>query len=155
MSVQQTHSVIDRVREFHQQVGDYYERLANATQKIRVRLLLQYMSDHERRLADALTDYEDSAPEAILNTWLQNCEGEGQLDAVRHQLREARVDPSLDADAVVEMGIKFSNLLLAVYRDLAETAEPDAVRDVFQNLVSMEENAQHRFACDAGRFNDL
>ena len=34
-------------------------------------------------------------------------------------------------------------------------AEPDAIKELFKNLLSMEENAEHRFACDAARFDDL
>ena len=80
MKVQQTHSVIDLAREFHEQVGEYYHRLADAAQQTRVRLLLDYMSQHEQRLASALADYEDLAPKAILNTWLQSTEGDDALD---------------------------------------------------------------------------
>lgn len=154
MSVQRTRSVIDHARDFHQQVGEYYHRLADAAKQARVRLLLDYMSEHEERLATAVAEYEDAAPRAILDTWLQSAPDD-LLDPVRQHLREAHIDASVDVDQVIETGVKLSECLLVVYRDLAQRAEPESVRAVFKNLVAMEESAQHRFACDAGRLSDL
>ena len=155
MSVDQTIHVIDRAREFHEQVGEYYHRMSDAAQRTRVRLLLDYMSQHEQRVADALAAYEDSAPEKILNTWLQAGDETDALQAVREQLRELRVDPSIGIDDLIELGLKLSECLLAVFRDLAARAEPASVRYAFDNLLRMEEKAQQQFARDAMRLSDL
>lgn len=155
MSVEQTRGVIDRAREFHQQVGEYYHRLADVAERTRVRLLLDYMSQHEQRLATALAEYEDAAPTKVLNSWLQSAIDTDALHSVRRQLQDARIDPSIGVEEMIVTGIQWSECLIAVYRDLAQRAEPESVRQVFENLLGMEEKAQQQFARDAGRLRDL
>ncbi len=70
MTVEQTRNVIEQVRRFHQWASQYYHRLADSTQRDLAKLLLEYMSGHERRLADCLDEYEAEAPTKILDTWL-------------------------------------------------------------------------------------
>lgn len=155
MSVDQTRSIIDHAREFHEQVSEYYHRLADAAARTRVRLLLDYMSQHEERLADALTEYEGSAPAKILDTWFQSAGDTDALKTVRKQLESVQIGPDGDVDEVIEVGVQLSECVLAVYRDLAERAEPDSVRQVFESLLGMEEKAQQQFVRDAERLNDL
>ena len=155
MSVDQTRNIIDHAREFHQQVAEYYHRLADTAEGARARLLLDFMSEHEQRLATALADYEASAPEKLLNTWLQEGNETDDLADVCEEIRQLQNRPSINIDDLVGLGIKVSECLLAVYRDLAERAEPSTVRQVFENLVAMEERAQQQFARDAGRMSDL
>ena len=153
--MEQTRSVIDHARDFHEQLAHYYHGLADVANQTRVRLLLDYMSDHEERLAKALAEYEDSAPASILNTWLQSPHETDSLIAIREHLQGVRIDPSIEVDDVIETGIKLSEHLLEVYRDLARQSEPESVRQVFENLLRMEEKAQQQFARDAGRLSDL
>ena len=155
MSVEQTRGILDHAREFHEQVAEYYHRMADVAQRPRVRLLLDYMSAHEQRQAQALATYEDTAPAKILNTWLQSSGNTDAMQAVRDEYSQLRVAPSSDVDEVVAVGLRLSECLLVVYRDLAARAEPASVRDVFQNLLRMEEKAQQQFSRDAGRLSDL
>ena len=155
MAVEQIGAVIDHIRDCHEQVAEYFHRLADGAQRTRVRLLLDYMSAHEERLADALADYEDAAPAKILNTWLTSDTEIAGLTEVKDCLRQAHVDAAIDVEKLIELGLKLSDCLLNVYRDLAERGEPESIRQVFENLLHMEEKAQRQFARDAGRMSDL
>lgn len=155
MTVDQTRSIIDHVREFHEQLGEYYHRLADAADRTRVRLLLDYMSQHEVRLANALAKYEHSAPAKVLETWLQSAEETNVLRTAQATLAELKIDHSASVSQVIEMGIRLSDCVLAVYRDLAERAEPYSVRQVINTLFEMEQRAQQQFARDAERLGDI
>ena len=155
MSVDQTRTILDHAREFHHQVGAYYHHLADHAARMRVRLLLDYMSQHEERLASALADYEGAAPANILDTWFQSAQDTDALKEVSKNLRTMHIDSQSDVDDMMQLGIELSGCLIAVYRDLAERAEPDSVRQVFENLLEMEERAQRQFVRDAQRLNDL
>ena len=151
MTVEQTRSIIDHTRIFHGWTSQYYHRLADSTQRSRVKLLLDYMSEHEKRLADCLAAYEDTAPQKILNTWLQSA---GTTDAAK-LLEDVELGPRMSVDDVIDLGVSLSECALVVVRNLAEGAEPESVRQVFANLSSLEEKAQQQFVRDAGRLADL
>jgi hypothetical protein len=151
MSVEQTRHIIDHTRAFHRMASKYYHRLAESTQRDRVKLLLDYMSEHELRLAHGLAEYEESAPEKILNTWLQSS---GTTDAVT-LVTDTETVAEMSVDEIVELGIKLSDCVLDVYHDLSIRAEPESVRQVFANLLNMEEKSLQQFVRDAGRLADL
>ncbi len=151
MTVEQTRNIIDHTKVFHSRVSQYYHRLADSTQQGRVKLLLDYMSAHENRLAEGLAAYEDSAPEKILNTWLQSSV---TTDAAKLQV-DGELIPGMSVDEIVGLGIRLTECVLEVYKNLAEQSEPESVRQVFANLLSMEQKALQQFVRDAGQLTDL
>ena len=52
MAYETVRDILDRVRNFHDQVGEYYHRLYSIADKERVRILLDYLSRHEKHLKD-------------------------------------------------------------------------------------------------------
>ncbi len=151
MSVDQTRNIIDHTRIFHSRVSQHYHRLADSTQQGRVKLLLDYMSAHENRLAESLAAYEDSAPEKILNTWLQSA---GTTDAAKLLIDDELI-PGMSVDEIVELGIRLTECVIEVYQNLSQQSEPESVRQVFANLLSMEQKALQQFVRDAGQLTDL
>ena len=151
MSVQQTRSIIDHVRVFHQWVSQYYHRLAESTQRKRTKLLLDYMSEHEQRLANCLKEYEESAPHKIMDTWLMSTDA---ADATQ-LIADSESVSDMSVDDVIALGIRLSQCAISVYEDLADYSEPESVRETFANLLHLEEKALKQFVRDAGRLEDL
>ena len=151
MSVEQARTIIDHTRDFHQRISSYYHRLADSTQQERVKLLLDYMCEHEKRLALGIEEYENSAPDSILNTWFLTPEC---TDATKF-LEDIPLKSDLSVETIVELGIKATSCVMQVYKTLAEQAEPESVRQVFSNLLQMEEKSQQQFVRDAGLLADL
>jgi hypothetical protein len=151
MTVEQTRNIIDHTRIFHRRVSQYYHHLADSTQRGRVKLLLDYMSEHEKRLADCLSAYEDSAPEKILNTWFQTASTTDASDLIA----DVELVPGMSVDEIVDLGIRLAECVLEVYKDLARQSEPESVRQVFTSLLNLEQKALQQFVRDAGRLADL
>ena len=151
MAVEQIRAILDHVRDFHEQVSEYYHRLADAAGQTRVRLLLDYMAQHEQRLADSMAEYEASASSQILGTWLQST---GQTD-IRDSLHDFEIHPNMSVDEVTEIGLGVHQSLVDLYRNLAESAEPESVRELFASLWQMEEKESQQFSRDVGRLADL
>jgi rubrerythrin len=151
MTTEQARSIIDHTRDFHRRISLYYHRLADSTQKQRVKLLLDYMSEHEQRLANCISDYEETAPTSIMNTWFQSA---SNTDAGK-SLQDIELEPNQSVDDIIDLGIQVSECVLVVYRNLVDQVEPESVQQVFANLLSMEEKAQKQFSRDAGRLADL
>ncbi len=71
MRFKKTRDILDHVRQFHQAVSDHCERVSGDTNEKRLRLLLDYISEREQSLADALAVFTEQTPDAILDTWFQ------------------------------------------------------------------------------------
>lgn len=151
MPVEQTKDVLDHMRLFHSRVSQYYHRLADSTQRVRVKLLLDYMSEHERRLAESLEDYEETASPRILKTWLKS----GCTTDASKLLEDEQLVAQMPVEEVVQVGVRLSECAISIYEHLANYAEPESIRQVFQNLLDMEQEALHQFVRAAGRLEDI
>lgn len=155
MPLTQTRAIIDRSRDFHEQVSALYHRMADDANQTRVRLLLDYMSQHEQRIAEALAEYEHDAPTKVLDSWLQDAGNGESHPHLFNRIRALQLNVSSDVDEVIALGVSLSEELIAQYRELADRAEPKFLREVFSNVQRMEEKALKQFVRDAGRLNDL
>ena len=48
MSIHQTRDILEYVKKFHEKLSDFYEDLGNQTDKERLKILLDYMSRHQK-----------------------------------------------------------------------------------------------------------
>lgn len=147
----QAKEILDYAREFHRQVGEFYQQLADKAQGDRVKLLLDYMIRHEKHLERSLEVFEKSMSSKALSIWYQYSKEQrtfAPLDAMEYS-------PSMTADDVMKIGTTIDNCLIASYKGVAETATTPEVREIFDNLLQMEEQEKHVKARIALGINDM
>ncbi|MCA9234000.1 MAG: hypothetical protein KDA44_00915 [Planctomycetales bacterium] len=151
MSYEQVGTVLKEVCRFHQHESELFDRLAKRVTQPRARMLLESMSDHERQLAAALTEYLSGAPQSVLNTWLGR-----RLDLPSAL---AISDPQLDADASVDellqVGLDLDERLLEVLQECAECCGPESVQQLFRTFVDQQQQEERLLARQAMRSLDL
>lgn len=147
----QAKEILDYARNFHGQVSDFYQQLADKAQSARVKLLLDYLIRHEKHLAKALEDFEQSVSSQALNTWYQYSQEQrtfAPLDAIKFS-------PTMTVDDVLKLGQTIDSCLIESYKGVAETASTPEVREIFENLLQMEEQQKHVKARMALGINDM
>ena len=145
MRFEQTRDILDHARAFHSHISQLYLRLAGEAEKGAVKMLLDYMGRHERNLEEALIRYEQQASEQILDTWFQYTHDEETL----HICEASEFRPDMTVKEVVAAGLKLDDCLIRLYREMAEYANSEQVRDVFRNLLEMEEREKHKLSRNA------
>ena len=66
MPYKKTRDILDRARTFHNNISERYRTLSVAAEKEKVKMLLDYLSRHEKNLAKSLEEYEEDASREIL-----------------------------------------------------------------------------------------
>ena len=151
MAYEQTRDVLADAEAFHRQIGEYYHQVSGQSAKQRIKMLLDYLSRHEEQLADSLADYEQDASQAVMDTWFQS---KHKMD-ICALLKDVRISPEMSVDDVVDVGLKVDECLIAVFRDLAENAPCEDVRNLFRNLLELEEEEKRRLVKNALRATDF
>jgi len=147
----QAKEILDYARNFHCQVSDFYQQLSDKAQSARVKLLLDYMIRHEKHLAKALEDFEQTVSSNALNSWYQYSQEQrtfAPLDAIKFS-------PTMTVEQVLKFGQTIDNCLIASYKGVADTAATPEVREIFENLLQMEEQEKHQKARIALGINDM
>ena len=148
---EQVDTLLQHACTFHRDVRRYYGRLSRRITQERSKMLLSSMTEGENRLAQALVEYMNEAPQNVLKTWCS-------LSNEKEVLLETPypdVDPSASIDDLVHLGLELDNRLMAIFGELADRSEPEEVRSLFQNLLEQEQQEERQFAMQAMRCMDL
>jgi len=138
MAFDQTKDVLDHAREFHQKLGVFYEDLKESASKERTRALLDYMSRHEKYLDDCLSQYEEQVSDNVLDTYFKYGSESTEMTAIS----DFEIKPEMDVEDVVAAAMHFDACLIEFYREMAQRALSEKVREVFENLLVMEQHEQ-------------
>jgi rubrerythrin len=143
MRFETTRDVLDYVKQFHRKARNLYSQLADHEEQERLKLLLTYLSRHENHLAKSLADYEEETSAKILNTWFQYVPDQALLEPINH----IDIEPNLSVDEVIELAMRLDNCLIELYKEMIDhSAAISEVKEVFQNLLEMEQQEQHQLA---------
>lgn len=130
MRFEQVKDVLHHVIDFHAVLAADYRTLAKQAHDERVRLLLQYLADHESRMSRGLVRYTEGNAYNVLDTWLQNAP----------DLREPHVLEDLrgrlcctTVEEVSAAAVKIHETLGQMYRQLADERELFDALAKFQN----------------------
>ena len=151
MRFETTRDMIHHARDVHAMIAKHFHEMADKTENARVKMLLDYFEAHERHLQNALDQYEANAPAAVLNTWFQFSSCESKLD----QLKSLFSDKNVSTDEVIDQVLTLDECIMDMYRKTASEAETDEVREMFRNILEMEENEQRRIVKNAMRLDML
>ena len=138
MAFDQTKDVLAHAREFHRKLGTFYEELKESASRERTCALLDYMIRHEKYLVDCLVQYEDQVSDNVLDTYFKY----GSESIMMTTISDFEIKPEMDVDDVMAAAMHFDACLIEFYREMAQRALSEKVREVFENLLEMERNEQ-------------
>ncbi len=139
------------VSTYHQALAVKYSTLADETTKERAAMLLTYLSEHQKVLADAVNKYSDDAAQNLLTTWSDQCP---ELDLPDSIVNLHISLSGKETDEIIRNVIDFHNVLIEMYKALAEKANNPSVQALFEDLAKMEQQEEMRMVRDAQRLED-
>jgi len=152
MRFEQTRDILHHlVASYHRSVSRLYQEFADLKITPRNRLMLEYLVDHELRLALAIHDFMAEAPEAALDYWFKRIEipfpapcKETLSDGCRS-----------DLDQLVGAAISFKTNLLNFYEHLLANCDSAESIQLFKALKGQEEQSMKRLIRHAQGLADL
>ncbi len=151
MRFRQVREILEWNQTIHEQLAQRYAELAQQSSDERVTLMLRYLADHETALQNAVQAYETDAADALLETWFDQApalELPASLAELKINLQQASV---MD---IVKIAINTHEFLMAIYRELHDLSDVATAREVFANLLELEQHEAMRTVRDAQRLED-
>lgn len=142
MPSKQIRDVLATVRQFHHQLREYYENLTEDAHDERGKFLLDYLGRREKRMDRTLASYRNDIDRGTLDTWVQFA----SVEVFRSALLENPITPDMPVDEVVQRALQFDQMLIDLFRDMAEATSAAHVRELFTDLLQMEEESEHQLA---------
>jgi len=151
MANQSVREILGEVAAFHRRLSDLYRRNADQEGRERLRMLLFYLSRHEAHLGEALARFQSGGGRVVLEMWVPM----KTIEHVIEELRGVQIAPGLEVETLIGRALDFDNKVIAFYHLLAEKAPDNAVRQLFQTLIRLEQRAETVLARDTEELSDL
>lgn len=152
MQIEQIRDILNWIVDYHQQLAECYEHCADQSESPRIKMLLEYLSEHEKQLTHTIARYEEKADARDLNTWC--LEYMDKVPAAAHTLCEANLNV-LDTNQIMARTVSIHNQLLDLYRYLVSRAVNKRTEELFDNLISLEEHETMRMVRASESLDDL
>ncbi|WP_461481746.1 hypothetical protein [Porticoccus sp.] len=152
MDIKTFADLIDWTRQLH---GHLAKCLVHGAAKHRgegARLLLEYLADHEVKLAKMIEGFEAQADPKAMHTYV--------YDYLSHQpfTMNQRCDThyeDLSYDDICREVFSFHEQVMDLYRTLISKAETHGAKDLLESLLAMEKHEVMRLSTQTGRMHDL
>lgn len=152
MRYEQTRTILQHLApNYHRKVGEYYQELAEGEVSPRVRLMLDYLIDHELHRALALGEYCQDASAHVLEHWFKGVEinfPEARQETLGEETRR-------DLDQLIKAAVSYKQVLINYFAHLLDHCASKETRNLFQTLKNQEEKALKRMIRHAQGLADL
>lgn len=128
--------VLDELISFHEELSVQYGSLAEKSSVPLSAMLLQFMADREKKLADTLERYEATTPYKVLKTWIQIAFPE-DLESFLGSIQPEML-PDLEPEQVYELGSRVDGFIAKLLAHLYHSCETPEVKALFQDLIKGE-----------------
>jgi len=152
MRFEQTRTILQHLApNYHRKVSDYYQAMADGEVSPRVRLMLDYLIDHELHRALALGEFCKGASPHVLDHWFKGVEINFP-EAYEEVLETAA---RTDLDQLVKAAVGYKKTLITYFGHLLEHCTDRESINLFQSLKTQEEKAMKRMIRHSQGLADL
>lgn len=152
MRYEQTREILQKLApDYHRKVSDYYQQLSECDVSPRVRLMLDYLIDHEQQRALALGEFCHGASRHVLDYWFRGIE-------IQFPHPRADILPETaknDLDQLISSAVAYKQNLINYFGHLLEHATTRETSHLFQTLKTQEEKALKRMIRHSQGLADL
>ncbi|MBF1802333.1 hypothetical protein [Alloalcanivorax profundimaris] len=152
MKVETFSDVLDWTRAVHRNLADCAAHCGAGSRHEKVRMLLDYVHEHETRLNRILESSQKDADPAALNSWAYEF---FEKAPVRPHEACAADFKDKDTGEIISAVLAQHNKIIEFYRYMASRAEVPSTQALMTNLLELEQNEARRMARDAGELDDL
>lgn len=135
----QAKQILGYAREFHRFARDYFKQLSDSTQQPRMKMLLDYMSRHEEHLDEVLKEYESNTKNKAMDAWFQFSTECSTFKPVK----DISYTDELTVEQVFEIAAQIDQCMIDSYNTVINRTSNPEVRELFENLLEMEEQEKH------------
>jgi hypothetical protein len=149
--MEQTKYVFHLAQNIHSHLSKIYHNLGSSTDRERLKMLLEYMSQQEQIIKGCIEEYEKCLSGKVLNTWFKYVPTELEFDYTRI----LNLTPDMDIDDIISLALEVDDKLITMYSEMGEHCECESVKEAFANLKQLEQQKKKNLVRSYMRFEDL
>jgi hypothetical protein len=150
----QVKEIIEKIRSFHKDLGDYYLLLKDKAGDQRACMMLDYLSRREDYIAEYLEKYLHDARESVLNAWVKYVPWLPN-DVFVHCVEELNITPPLYVEDILDIALHYDQCLVEFFSVLVHESESTRAQEIFSNLLCAARKEELKLSHNTLWLNDL
>jgi rubrerythrin len=147
--------IIEQISAFHKHLNEFYDSLKEKTKDPKAKLLLDYLSHHEKLREDYLIKYEKYAPKKEMKNWIKG-PPMNLSNSISECSKKINVLPSYSVDDIVKIALHFDDCLYTLYEKLAiEEKTKRSHTNVFFYMMRRTKQHEKNLSRDVNWLYDL
>ncbi len=142
MPSKQIREILDQIRDMHREMSCCFQSIQQESGDPQQQLLTKYMSEHEDRIEACISGYESEAEKSVLDTWLQF----GNEEEIIKRIQRTSFSDSMTPEQLVQAALEIGRDLVQLYRELSEATSVPELQELFDSLITLEENKSRHYA---------
>ena len=122
---EQIHKIIENVRLNHKQLSDFYVQLHRKDEKERLKMLLDYLTQHEKHRDETLAKYEDETSSKAMDVWYKYI----PIDNTSTYLENVIFKSNMSIHDVICIALDLDDRLIEMYKRLVDNSKNTEVRN--------------------------
>jgi len=147
----QVREFVDFGKHLHGRIKALFDEINEHAELERVKMLLEFLSRHEQHMEESLARFEKDSRRSILEAWLEYSPSL-DVDAV---MARFPVGDKPSSDEIFQLAMDFDDCLVKLYKEVAEKANDTHTKEVFKNLLRLEEKEKIQVARAAMMLDEL
>ena len=147
--------IIEQISAFHKHLNEFYDSLKEKTKDPKAKLLLDYLSHHEKLREDYLIKYKEFAPNRELKSWIRR-PSKNLTNQISECSKKIESLSSYSVDDIVKIALHFDDCLVKLYEKLAiEEKTKRSHTNVFFYMMKRTKQHEKNLSRDVNWLYDL
>jgi hypothetical protein len=152
ISFKQAQDVLNYAKDFHHKLSEYYKKLNDKTDQIRIKMMLEYLTVHEEQLEANISRIEANISGKVKDTWFKYT----LCDDLRNEFAKMiDIMEDITVEDIIRTAIQLDDCLIRIYKKIAANSDIPEIKEIFSNLSELEDHEKRRFVMDSTRMYDM
>lgn len=152
MDIKTFADLIDWTRQLHGHLAKCLVHGAAKHKEESATLLLEYLADHEAKMAHMIERFEEQADAKAMHTYVYDYLSHQPI--ALNQSCDMRFE-NLSYDDICREVFSLHEQVMDLYRTLISKADTHGAKDLLESLLAMEKHEAMRLSTQTGRMHDL
>lgn len=153
LKIETLRDILQWTQDYHQALSDCMKHCADQNESIRAKMLLDYLADHEKKLAMVLERFAQSADKKALNTWCVEYLDKHPI-IVHTPICEGPFVKLMPGEIITQVTDQH-NQIIDLYKHLLARAEIPTAKELLEQLTSLQEHQIMQMVHSANRLEDI
>ncbi len=141
MPFEQTVDLLAKLENVHGQLSNCYGKFENTNKEGKVKLLLQYLKDHEIKLKNAIQEYGLAADAKTLRSYYQQSPEKEKWE----YFAACSINDDTDFDNLIKTVLESDEAYIGILEEIYNSSKTDQQKDLFGNLLESARQNRKQF----------